>query len=290
MKTKLLVITMLMFAILSCEFRKSVNKDLLTGLTTKGDKLSCDNVYLSDGEEKISRNSFTYGEKFYLNFENIEGFKKDGEYVFPGLQLIVVSQAGDTVMKYKDLYADYTNGMNISPLLLKAHLTVATPMHSNNKYSLNINIWDKKGEGTFTAKMDFDIVPNKQIEIESNHVSYDEIYLFSKEREITITDNAAKFNENIYMIFEGLEGFKEEEGKVFIGLSMKIADSEGNLILNEDDLMGDSYMIASDIKSQLSPNFIFTGSDIKNPVNCEIVIWDKKGESKIKASVKLNIE
>ncbi|HJX72271.1 MAG TPA: hypothetical protein VJ346_09970, partial [Bacteroidales bacterium] len=156
--------------------------------------------------------------------------------------------------------------------------------------SLNINIWDKKGEGTFTAKMDFDIISNKQIAIESNHVSYDEIYLFSKEREITITDNAAKFNENIYMIFEGLEGFKEEEGKVFIGLSMKIADSEGNLILNEDDLMGDSYMIASDIKSQLSPNFIFTGSDIKNPVNCEIVIWDKKGESKIKASVKLNIE
>lgn len=281
---------MLLFTIFSCEFRKSVNKDLITGLTTKGDGLSCDNVYLSSGERKISRNSFTYGEKFYLNFENIEGFKKDKDHAFPGLQLFVISQAGDTVLKYNDLYADYTDGINISPLLLRTYLTVAEPIHSNNNYTLHANIWDKKGKGTFTAKMDFDVVPNKQITIENNGVSYNEIYLYSKEREIPITDSNVKFNENIYMIFEGLQGFKEETGKVFIGQSIKITDSEGNLILKEDDLIGDSSMESSDLKSRVAPNFIFTGSNIKNPVTCNISIWDKKSGSKIMASVKLNVE
>jgi len=290
MKIKVLAIVMSLFTIVSCEFRKSVNKDLVIGLTTKGDGLSCDNVYLSMNEEKIRRNTFTYGEKFYLNFETIEGFKKDADRVFPGMQLFVIDQAGDTVLIYNDLYADYTDGITISPLLLQTYLTVAKPIHSNNTYVLYVTIWDKRGEGTFTAKMDFDVIANKQIEIESSNVSYDEIYLFSQEREVPITDNNVKYDETVNMIFEGLEGFREENGIVFIGLAMNIKDSEGNLILNEDDLIGESGMEFSELKSQIAPSFIFTDSDIKNPVTCEVTIWDKKSESRIKAIATLHVE
>ena len=290
MKTKTFAIAILLFTFYSCDFRKSVNKDLVTGLVTKGDGLSSEEVYLTSGEEKINRNTFTYGEKIYLNFENVEGLKKVDEAVFPGLQLLVLGQAGDTVMKYDDLYADYHDGIKISPLLLKTYLTVADPIHSNNRYTVFVKIWDKKGKGTFTAEMDFSVIANKDIQVENNNVSFDEIYLFSKERDITITDNRAKYNENIYMIFEGLEGFREEAGNVLIGLAMKITDSEGNLILNEDDLIGDSGIESSEVKSRISPSFIFTGSDIRNPVTCEITIWDKKSTGRIKASVKLNVE
>jgi len=290
MKTNVLIFVVSLFILFSCEFRKSVNKDLVTGLTTQGDGLSCDNVYLSDGSEKISRNSFTYGEKFYVNFENAEGFEIIGDHAFPGIRLCVLNQARDTVLKYDDLYADNADGLNISPLLLKTYLTVASPIHSNKKYTLLINIWDKKGKGTFSANMDFDVIPNKQIEIESNHVTCEEIYLYAQERDVTVTDNKVKFNENIYMIFEGLGGFDEEDGKVFVGLGMKISDADGNLILNENDLLGDSGMESSDLKSQLAPSFVLTGSGIKNPVTCDVIIWDKKSESRIKASAKLNVE
>lgn len=90
MKIKLSVIALSIFVVISCEFRKSVKKDFLTGLATLGDGLSCDNVYLSNGEQKLSRSSFIYGEKFYLNFENMEGFKKSEDRTFPGMQLLVV--------------------------------------------------------------------------------------------------------------------------------------------------------------------------------------------------------
>ena len=290
MRIKLLLTSLLLFSLFSCEFKKSAHKDLITGLSTKGNGLSCDQVYLSDGEDKISRNSFTYGEKFHVNFENIEGFKREGTYAFPGMQLLIINQAGDTVMQNNDLYDSYVDGMEFSPLLLHTDITVAKPMHSTNSYTLFVNIWDKKGEGTYKSQMDFDVISNKKIEIENNNISYNDIYLFSEENKMVITNNNVKLNEDIYMIFEGLSGFSEEAGQVLIGLSIKAKDSEGTIILNEEDLIGEASMEISKLKSQLAPTFIFTGTDIKNPVACEITIWDKKSDRSIKASVNLKVE
>lgn len=289
MKIRMSVIILLLLTMISCEFNKSVNKDLITGLTTKGDGLSCDNVYLSDGKNKINRNSFIYGEKFYLNFDNIEGFKKEGINVFPGLKLLILGTEGDTIMFNNDLYSNINNGVDISPLLLQANITVANPIHSNDKYKIFVSIWDKKDEGTYKAEMDFEVVSNNQIIIENNNISYNEIYLFSQERNNVITGNEVNLNENIFMIFEGLEGFKIEEGKATLGLSLKGKDSEGKLILNEADLIGDLGMEVSELKNRLAPQFMFSGSNIKNPVTCEITIWDKKSDSRIKALIELNI-
>ncbi len=290
MKNQAFVIVLVMLALISCDYSKSVSKDLQTGLTTRGDGLSCEDVYLSDGEQEINRNTFIYGENVYVNFENIEGFNKEEGKAFPGMQLCVVSQSGDTVMIYPDLYDDYQDGISISPLLLQSTLTVADPIHSGNEYTLYINIWDKNGEGTFIATLDFDVSPDEQIKIENNMLSYDEVYLFTREGNSVIIGNEANYNENIFMIFEGLEGFQEEDGKIFIGLSIKIRDQEGEIIINEEDLIGDSGLETSQIKDQLAPNFIIRDTSIDSPVSCEIVVWDKKSDSNIRASVNLNLK
>jgi len=289
MKTTALAITFSIISIFSCDIRKSVHKDLQTGLITRGDGLSCDNVYLSIGDETISRNLFIYGEKYQVNFNNIEGFNKVDNYAFPGMELYVISEAGDTVLKNSDLYADLSEGSDNSPLLLLTTVTAADPIFSNNEYTLYIQIWDKKGDGNFSAKMDFNVVPNDKISIESNQLSYDEIYLFSKQRQIAITDNVVGFDETIFMMFEGLDGFVVEGSMVYPGLSLVVRNADGDLILNEADLIGETGMDYSEIHSQLAPNFVLTGSLIGNPVTCEITIWDKKGEGSIKASVQLHI-
>ncbi len=283
-------LTVSLFILCSCEFERSVSQDLTTGMTTRGNGLSCENVALTDGNQKLKKNSFVYGEKFFLDFENIDGFKKKGDHAFPGMQLLVVSHAGDTVMQNDDLYASFTDGINISPLLLRSKITTADPMHSDQDYTLHVNIWDKKGEGTFNATMDFNIIPNDQIRVKSNSVSFDEIYLFSQERGATITDNHVEFNENLFLTFEGLEGFKEEAGKVYPGVSILIRDAEGSTILNEEDLMGESGIAPLNLKDGISPSFIFTGSGISNPVSCTAVIWDKKSESRIEASIDLQVK
>lgn len=290
MKYKILSITLLLSCLLSCQTNKSVKKDLITGLISQGDGISCDEVHLSEGNKRVQRNTFTYGEKFHLNFDNISGFEKIGNNVFPGMELLVTGQKGDTIMHNPDLYSNSNTGVDISPLLLQAKITAANPIHSNNTYTLNVNIWDKKGTGTFKSEMDFSVTPNNHIEVENNNISYDEIYFFSQEKNNVITGNEAKFNENIYMIFEGLEGFKIEDGKANLGLSIKGTDSDGEIILNETDLVGDTSIVVTELKNRLSPSFIFSGSNIKNPVTCEIIIWDKKSENRIKTLTELSIK
>jgi hypothetical protein len=283
---------MFSLALLSCDFRKSVNKDLTTGLITKGDGLSCEEVWLSVNDEKIERNSFVYGELFYLHFSNMEGFSKVDESVFPGMLMWVTDEAGDTVFQTEDLYAAYSNGMNLSPLLLQANLTVGNPMHSNHKYTVYIKIWDKKDKGTFTAEMPFSIIENDKISIEKNNIIYDEIYLYSVDRDKAIIDGSVAFNETVYLIFEGLEGFTEDNGNVFPGLKFLATDNSNNIILDFADLFSsysETGINTVDFKTQIFVTIKFTRGEINNPIHCETLLFDKKSNSNIKVSTDVNV-
>jgi hypothetical protein len=276
----------------SCNFSKSVNTNLLTGLTTVGDGLSCEDVYLSTADGQIQRNTFIYGEEFDLNFSNITGFTKVEEAVFPGLILQVTDEAGEVVMETEDLYAGYTDGMNFSPLPLAASLTVADPIHSNNSYMLSVKIWDKEGSGTFTAKMPFDVVANDRIAIENNQTSYTEVYLFSGNTNQVITSQEVAFNEKVYLIFEGLTGFREEEGKVFIGMSLRATDNAGNIILASDDMLeeyDETGISAAQLKEKVFANIVFTNGVVTNPLHIEVTLYDKEGEASIMASTDLTV-
>lgn len=293
MKTKSLSFLLIALALLSCDFRKSVNKNLITGLITKGDGLSCEEVWLSLDDEKIERNTFIYGEIFVIHFSNMEGFAKEDNNVFPGMVMYVLDEAGDTAFQTEDMYASYLNGMNLSPLQLKATLTVGAPMHSNHKYTVVVKIWDKKDKGTFTAEMPFDVKENEKISIEKNNALYDEIYLYSADRDRAITDGVVWFNENVYLIFEGLSGYTEENGKVFPGLKLVATDNSENIILDYPDLF-ESYaekgIDAANFKIQFYITIKFTEGQLDNPVRCEVLLSDKKGNSVLKVNTDLTVQ
>lgn len=285
----------ILFALLSlignsCDFSRSFEKDLSTGLSARGDGLTCEKVYLSDGEEIIARNTFLYGETFYVNFDGMEGFERRGSGAFPSMQLVIVSDEGDTVLYVNDLYDEYTQGIDNTPLDLYGEVTVADPLHSGREYTLYVNIRDKLGSGRFRTNLDFKVVPDETIVLTQNQVSYREIYLYSQQRGRAITDGRAVFDENIYVLFEGLDGFSEEDGKIYLGLSLEVKDATGNLVLDEADLLGEEGMSAAMVNEQLAPNFIISGSQIANPVNCKVRIWDKKGTAWINASTELVVE
>lgn len=292
MKTTFL--TFIVLLILSgCNFSKSVKKDFISGVFTKGDGLSCEDVYLSVNEEKTQQSAFIYGQKFKMNFNDISGFKKENDNVFPGMEMIVTDNEGDTVLHSNDLYSGYTEGLNLSPLLLTATVTPASPINSGGKYTLYVNIWDKKDKGSFTGEFDFEVVSNEYLKIDANKITYDEIYLYSKEREGVIPDNRIKFNENIFVILEGISGLKEENGMVFPGLSLLARDDDNNVILNYSDMFSDyseDGLSGTDVYSRISANFILSPGELKNPLHCELTVWDKKSDARITVKADLVTE
>ena len=286
-------IAILLLALMSgCQFSKSVNKDLLSGLLTKGDGISCDEVYLTIGDKKINRNTFVYGETFVVNFNKIEGFNNENESVFPDMSLLVLSMEGDTMLFAEDLYSNYPDGIKLDPLLLTSEVTVAAPMRSGREYKLNVGISDKKGDGAFSAGLAFKVVPSDKIITESTGVGYNEIYLYSGDQEKVIVDNKVGIDETTYFVFEGLTGFKEDGGMVYPGLSIKGTDKGGKLILDFKDLFADyseTGLSVTDFNKRVLSNFTLSGTEILNPLHCEILIWDKKGDAKIKSAADLEV-
>jgi hypothetical protein len=110
------------------------------------------------------------------------------------------------------------------------------------------------------------------------------------DRSHTITDGKARFNETIYLLFEGLEGFVVDGGKVKLGLAMVVKDANGRIILDEADLFGDDYQNYEDVHQQVASSLVLTGSEIANPVRYEVRIWDKLGSAWVSASTLLVVE
>ena len=284
----------LIFPVLgSCQFSKSAKKDLLSGLSSTGSNISCEDVYITVNNERTTRNSFIYGETFYLNFSDVKGLTKENGNVFPGMNMIVVNDLDDTLMHTDDLITSYPDGMNYSPLLLTADLTVADPIKSDGKYAVIINIRDKKGKGTYRSKYDFTVKKSDRIAIESLKVEYNEVYIYSQGNDKVIIDNKIKYNDNVYIIIEGLKGFAESNGMVFPGLSIKASDSAGNIVLESDDLFTEynsSGIAADDLAERVSAHFSVPGTQFNNPLHCELTVYDKKSDAKIKAVTDLVVE
>ncbi len=254
-----------------------------------GDGIACNDIFLSDGNKKIDHTSFVYGSKFYVNFENMEGFQSVDKKYYPGMGLAVIDGKGDTVLSKDDMYESLTEGTEIDPLTLNCNVTVAAPIRSNEKYTVYVHIFDKKGKGSFDASLDFNVVPNELIHVDSYKMDYQQIYLFSQERGTVITGNQGGFNEHIYLLFEGLEGVKEKDGKGEIGLSIKAVDAEGNVIANEPDLFEGQAFSMVDIKKQIAPSLFINKGLLVNPVYYEVIIWDKNSKARITAWVELEI-
>ena len=292
MKNFIVFFTLILF-LSGCEFNKSFNADLTTGIITKGNGISVENCYITIGDGKISRKTFLFGEKFFLNFNNVEGLKKEEEKVFPGMKIFVVNNSGDTVMRSEDLYTEYDNaGISLSPLLLVANLSIGAPMKSGNEYTLKVSIWDKKGSGTFSADFKFTIESNNLITVNKNKVNCNEVYLFSKENKKVIKESF-KSDETVYMLFEGVTGFSETNGMIFPGLSLKVADGNGQTLLEKDDLFeenSDKGFSVTDLKELVSANFNLSNKNYKGIVIFEVTLWDKKSDAKITASAKLKAE
>ncbi|NSW45947.1 MAG: hypothetical protein HPY79_09060 [Bacteroidales bacterium] len=69
----------------------------------------------------------------------------------------------------------------------------------------------------------------------------------------------------------------------------RVSDKNGNIMLDESDLMKNSKMSVKEFTSQVAPFFIAYNKDLKNPLSCYCLIWDKNSDKSISAEFQVNV-
>ena len=293
-KVKLISLIFIIAVFISCEFNQSVNKDLTTGAYSRGDGIGCDNVKIQINGDVDNRNEFIYGEKVNFIFNDIKGLKKENGTVFPGLSMFIVKNDNDTVLQHQDLFANLENGTDLSPLQLRANFTSALPNKNNEKYKVFINIWDKKGKGTFQYELPFSVKESELLNIAASNLNYTKIYLWDETRKTVVVKKEVSVQSTLILILEGLDGLEVIDGKVFPSFSIDITDNNGNQILSNSNILEQYRETGVDYDTfkngQLPVTITFSSGQINNPCRLKASLKDLNSERNIVITTELEIK
>lgn len=130
------------------------------------------------------------------------------------------------------------------------------------------------------------------IELEAQNVKISQAYLMTEDRNIK-PDNNANVNEKVIMTLETDTGWVKIDNKSFIGVSERVTDSKGNIVLDADDLFKnyETDGLPADIAKILNVSAVITkkNSDGNNDFDVSFKIWDRKGPGVVKGKYKLHI-
>lgn len=293
-KITLICIVFVSLSFCACEFSISTKKEIKTNYISKPNGIKCQNIDIERQAEVVTdNNTFFYGEKVYLIFNDIKGLKKEGEKVFPGLSMFIVKNEKDTVFSKTDLLSNLNSGTELSPLQLKASFSSVLPYKNNEQYKIHINIWDKKGESTFTYELPFIVEESDVLDITSNEITYSSIYLWNESSKKVVLNNEVNRNEKLMLILEGLEGLEQKNGNIFPILSVDLKDAKGKSIIYSDNLFKEyenEGVNAENFKEQIYTAITLDKGRMRNPYKLKVAIKDKNSLKRIVVTSELNFK
>ena len=274
MKNRNQILTLAILGLMTaCNFSKSVSKDLMTGLSTEGNGLSADEVYISNGNQTVTDNTFVYGDQIFINFENVDGFVIENGNIYPEMQVVVVSKAGDTVLQNTNLLGGKAiEGISAN---LKGNVTLAAPIYSGDTYTVNYTITDTKGVGTFSSELELKLERDAKIKLNQSGLSLKEAYIFNQDNRTVITNGQIGFDKNILLDLQGLSGYKMLSERASLGMLVKVTDAKGKIILDLPDLLENRELTETQIQTGLGSSIIINRGLLANPITWEVKVWDK---------------
>lgn len=274
MKNRNQILTLAILGLMTaCNFSKSVSKDLMTGLSTEGNGLSADEVYISNGNQTVTDNTFVYGDQIFINFENVDGFVIENGNIYPEMQVVVVSKAGDTVLQNTNLLGGKAiEGISAN---LKGNVTLAAPIYSGDTYTVNYTITDTKGVGTFSSELELKLERDAKIKLNQSGLSLKEAYIFNQDNRTVITNGQIGFDNNILLDLQGLSGYKMLNERASLGMLVKVTDAKGKIILDLPDLLENRELTEAQIQTGLGSTIIINRGLLANPITWEVKVWDK---------------
>ncbi len=280
-------------ALISCQFSKSVSTDLITGAHSKGDGLSLDKIIIEVNGKDENRNDYIFGEDVNLVFENVNGLIKIDGKVFPGLSLLILKNEKDTILSSPDLLTNYDIGTDLSQLKLNAKFNIAFPSKTDDKFKVYVKIFDKKGKGTFKYELPFTVKASNLLTIKNNGLTYSNIYLWNETLKQPVLNKEISADHLFILIIEGIGGMKENNGKVFPVLGLDISDKRGNKLISSPNILNSieaEGIGAKDLKEQVVAKITFNKGFMNNPCKLIARLSDKNSSKEITIETDLVIK
>ncbi len=282
MRTLLIFSIALITCLSSCEFHQSINKDLVTGATSRGDGISSE-VAIQINGVKENRNTFVHSEIIEFIFTDIEGLKRVEDLVFPGLSMHIIKNDVDTVLSEQDLFASLEEGTDLDPLELQARFRAVLPYQNQERYRAFVKLWDKKSEATFAYEVPFEIIANDVLKIESQDISFSNIYLWNNTDKTTFSKSEINREDELMLLLEAIEGLSETDGMVYPQLSFDLIDDNGNEVLSNKNLLSDyaSGIKKEDLATQIPITISFSDGIINPPVKLTAILSDLNSQKEL---------
>ncbi len=127
------------------------------------------------------------------------------------------------------------------------------------------------------------------IELDAQDVELKKAWLVLKNGERVPDDNFVDFTQPVKLLLEIGEGWVEQNGQVFLGVSETIMDETGRIILKENDLLGEKGSVSVEDSKILGLTAAITLNQGSGPTSFKVIfkVWDKNGEGMIKGSYNL---
>lgn len=131
------------------------------------------------------------------------------------------------------------------------------------------------------------------IEVEAENVKVSEVYLMTPDRQFK-EGNDVEVDEQVILTVKTDTGWTKINGKSFVGISERITDSEGKVILDGEDLFSDYDAEGVDATTAklLNATAVITQKDPNghNDFTVSFKMWDKKGPGIIKGKYLLHVK
>ena len=208
------------------------------------------------------------------------------------MSMVVIKKENQMVLSNLNLL-NLQDGTNLSPLKLEANLPANFPYQNNEKYEVQITIWDTKGEGKFTYNMPFTITGNEHIKVKTTDITYKSIFLWNENKSKMVLNNKLNSKDKYALVLEGVKGLKVEKGKVFPELSLLLTDAKGNIIIANKNLynnLPNGLDVSKLTEGQIPVILTFNGDEFFNPYHLNVVLKDTKSDKKLIIEADLEIE
>lgn len=268
---------------------KFLPKDL--SIITEG--LSCDDTYLYAAGMKTTSLYYKYGEKVFINFIQVKGFKEVGGKIFPRIDGYVYNAEGDTLVNGYDLdlgiadgYQSETGGID-----LNTNVYFDYPFLPNENYNWEVYISDRNSDKFLKSSVILNIAHNDHIKVEAKNGGYNDVYLYDMEEGLVIRDNTVIEGSDFKVYFDGLSGFKIEDEKAFPGMEVSLKSAGGDQILYAENAISDYAESGLDAKLVVSSLYtlIELPDDESGEMQLMVRIYDLKGKAEITTNITLNV-